>query len=49
MKSSILIETLIGWTAIACAVVVFVASALDPPDEAATARPVPSFPADLGR
>ena len=49
MKSRLLLETLIGWTAIACAAAVFVASALDPPDEAATGGIVPVFAADRSR
>lgn len=49
MKSRLLLEALIGWTAIACAATVFIASALDPPDEAATGKPVPVSPADRSR
>ncbi|MEO8524851.1 MAG: hypothetical protein ABI460_09040 [Caldimonas sp.] len=49
MKSRLLLEALPGWTAIACAAIVFVASALDPPDEGANGKPVPVSPADHSR
>ena len=49
MRSRLFLEALIGWAAIACAATVFIASALDPPDEAATGKPVPAFPADRSR
>lgn len=49
MKSRLLLEILIGWTAIACAAAVFVASALDPPDEAVTGKVVPVFTTDRSR
>jgi len=42
MKSSLLHHALIEWMAVACALTVFVAVALDAPDDAAPARPVPA-------
>lgn len=49
MKTRLLLEALIGWTAIACAATVFVASALEAPDDLAAGKAVPVFPADRSR
>lgn len=49
MKSRLLLESLFGWAAIACAATVFIASALDPPDQTATGKPVPVSSASRSR
>ena len=41
-------QLLVDWSAIACAVTVFVAAALDIPDEAAPAGPTPALSAPHG-
>jgi len=49
MKSRLWLEALIEWTAVACVATVFIAAALDAPDDAVTRKPVPVSPADRSK
>ena len=46
MNSSLLREALVEWMAVACAVTVFIAAALDTPDPAAPSRENPAASAE---
>jgi len=48
MKSYSLRQVLVEWSAIACAVTVFVAAALDTPDDSAPAGPTQALSAPHG-